>query len=171
MPRELGAGGAEVLPEVTDAGGREQGIAGGMGRDVRIGVPVEPPLTRPVQAGDPQLAVGSFGSQRMDVDADPGAGQRSSRHGPSCQSIGPRCSRCGAAWATGFTDERVDVDVLGQPDGERHAGRDVVGDEGTVDALVDLVGRGLVAVQSGQRELFGVDHARTDLDDPARVRR
>ena len=55
-PGQLGPGGAEVRAEVADAGGREERVAGGVGRDVGVGVAVEPALAGPVQAGDPELA-------------------------------------------------------------------------------------------------------------------
>ena len=57
-PGQLGPGGAEVRPEVTDAGRREQRVAGGVRGDVGVGVAVEPALPGPVQPGDPQLAPG-----------------------------------------------------------------------------------------------------------------
>ena len=62
-------------------------------------------------------------------------------------------------------DEGVDVDVLRKSDGEGDARGHVIGDEGAVDAFIDLVGRGPVAVEAGQRELLGLHHAGTDLDD------
>ena len=54
-------------------------------------------------------------------------------------------------------DERVDVDVLRQPDDEADALGDVGGHERSVDALVDLVRGGLVTVEAGQRELLRAD--------------
>ena len=55
-------------PEVTDAGGREERVAGGVGGDVGVGVAVETALTRPVQARDPQLAIRPLRGEGVHVE-------------------------------------------------------------------------------------------------------
>ena len=86
-PGELGAAGAEVRPEVPDAGGREERVARGVGGDVGVGVPVEPALARPVQAGHPQLAPGPLGSAKA-CTSTPIADPRQRAHGVSLAVVG-----------------------------------------------------------------------------------
>ena len=71
---QLGPTGAEVRPEVADAGRREQRVAGGVRGDVGVGVAVEPALPGPEQPGHPQLAPATLGGEgvHVDPDADPG---------------------------------------------------------------------------------------------------
>ena len=73
-PAHCGSDGAEVAAEVAEARGRQQRVAGGVGRDVAVGV-----------AGQP-------------VGAVPAAGRRPSRAGPA--RTGARRCRCPCAGAS-----------------------------------------------------------------------
>src|SRR5690606_5106005 len=67
--RPLGGRGAEVRAEVTEPRRGEQGVGCGVGGDVGVGVPLETALAGPVQAREPQLALGALGGEGVDVDA------------------------------------------------------------------------------------------------------
>ena len=66
-------------------------------------------------------------------------------------------------------DHAVDVDVAGKPGNPPHALGNVLGPQGRVDALVDLVGHGLIDVETDEGELLGAYHAGAHLADPHRV--
>jgi hypothetical protein len=62
--------------------------------------------------------------------------------------------------------EPVDVDVLGQADGQRHALGDILSGEGAVDALVEGGCSFCVTTHPVEGELVGPDHPGRHLDHP-----
>ena len=71
----LGLGGAEVRAQVAQPGGREQGVAAGVGDDVAVGVTGQAHLTGPLQAGQVHGGARVGGGEGVHVGADAGARQ------------------------------------------------------------------------------------------------
>src|SRR4051794_11390969 len=76
---------AEVGAEVTEPRGAEQRVAGGMGRDVAVGVAGQSVDALPQQPRDPALATGFEG---VHVDADPHPRQLTVHAGPPRRAAG-----------------------------------------------------------------------------------
>ena len=91
--RPTPAGGAEVAAQITEPGGAEQRVAGGVRGDVGVGVPGQPGLAGPEQPGHPARPR-RLERVHVGADADPLAHELTARQA-TCSSASARTRSSG----------------------------------------------------------------------------